>query len=187
MISESFVLRWLLLAQTAAALLRAAPAHLFEASARLLLSTLAAQGPDGPPDEMLEPCRGHVQDMSETCPVGPPEEMLSSLALLWRETAQIHHACGSRAAGPGAGWGGGGGGAGGGAGAVPLEETLSCVLLKGLAGDCASERCRESALSALETLAEAHADRCRREYTRECPRVPERTRECPRGPESARD
>ena len=66
MISESFVLRWLLLAQTAAALLRAAPAHLFEASARLLLSTLAAQGPDGPPDEMLEPCRGHVQDMSGT-------------------------------------------------------------------------------------------------------------------------
>ena len=183
MISESFVLRWLLLAQTAAALLRAAPAHLFEASARLLLSTLAAQGPDGPPDEMLEPCRGHVQDMSETCPVGPPEEMLSSLALLWRETAQIHHACGSRAAGPGAGWGGGGGRAGGGAGAVPLEETLSCVLLKGLAGDCASERCRESALSALETLAEAPSS-----HPRPLPEsTPESARECPRGPEIARD
>ena len=41
---------------------------------------------------------------------------------------------------------------------MPLEETLSCVLLKGLAGGCASERCRESALSALETLAEAYAE-----------------------------
>ena len=32
----------------------------------------------------------------------------------------------------------------------------------------------------LARLAEAHADRCRREYTRECPRVPESTRDCAR-------
>ena len=90
---------------------------------------------------------------------------------------------GGGAAGAGAGGGGGGGRAGGGAGAVPLEETLSCVLLKGLAGDCASERCRESALSALETLAEAPSL-----HPRPLPEsTPESARECPRGPEIARD
>jgi len=108
---------WLLLAETAAALLAARPAHLFEEAARLLLATLAAQGE-----------------------AGPSERMLERLSAVWRSAncgpcgAELEPAL------------------------LPLEEVLSRLLLKGLAGEHASAPCRATALLALETLAEDYAD-----------------------------
>jgi hypothetical protein len=106
---------WLLLAETAAALLAARPAHLFEEAVRLLLATLAAQGDDG-----------------------PSERILDRLAAVWR-AADFGHGTADHAR-------------------RPLEEVLSCLILKGLCGEEASPSCRETTLLALETLAEVYSD-----------------------------
>jgi len=108
---------WLLLAETAAALLASRAAHLFEEAAKLLLATLAAQGTDG-----------------------PSEVMLAKLAEVWRGAEQ-------RGLPPGAEHL-----------RRPLEEVLSHLLLKGLAGEEASAECRATTLLALETLAEDYSD-----------------------------
>lgn len=106
---------WLLLAGTAAALLAARPAHLFEEAVRLLLATLAAQGDNG-----------------------PSELILDRLSDVWR-AADFVPGIADQAR-------------------RPLEEVLSCLILKGLSGEEASPSCRGITLLALETLAEVYSD-----------------------------